>query len=157
MATRIRRFRTADRARHAKLGQLLSQQGTILRNRRQVLRDGLPTEMSGVMDVEECSLDAEEQAVGFSLLDLTSRTVQGIETALQRLKAGAFGTCSDCRCGISDARLRALPFASLCLACQATHDAAAMSRWPAKATAGWNERVESTGIGSYRARNLGGN
>jgi DnaK suppressor protein len=80
------------------------------------------------MDVEEHSLDAEEQGVGLSVLALTSQRVQGIETALRRLALGAFGTCSDCRGGISDARLRALPFAALCLACQDTHDIAAVSR-----------------------------
>jgi DnaK suppressor protein len=131
MATMIHRIRGADRARHGKLEHLLSQQGTILRNRKQILRDGLPTETSGVMDVEERSLDAEEQGVGFSVLELTSRTVQGIETALQRLETGELGRCSDCRGRISDARLRALPFAALCLACQAKHDIAAVSRWPA--------------------------
>jgi DnaK suppressor protein len=122
MATMTHRIRGADRARQEKLEQLLSQQGTILRNRKQVLRDGLPTATSGVMDFEEHALDAEEQGLGFSVLDLTSRTVHGIETALQRLEAGEFGTCSDCRCRISDARLRALPFATVCLACQARHD-----------------------------------
>jgi len=94
----------------------------------------------GVMDFEEHSLDAEEQRVGFSVLELTSRTVQGIETALQRLEAGEFGTCSYCRCGISDARLRVLPFAALCRACQERHDIAA----------GWRERVASA-----RTRSLG--
>jgi len=136
----VHRTRGADRARHGKLEQLLSQQDTILRKRRQILRDGLPTATSGVMDFEEHSLDAEEQRVGFSVLELTSRTVQGIETALQRLEAGEFGTCSECRCRISDARLRALPFAALCRACQERHDIAV----------GWRERVASA-----RTRSLG--
>ena len=94
----------------------------MLRNRRQILRDGLPASMSGVMDDEEHSLDAEGRGVGFSVLELTSRTVQGIEAALQRLEAGVFGTCFDCRGRISSARLRALPFAALCLACQQRQD-----------------------------------
>ena len=75
-----------------------------------------------MLDFEEHALDAEEQVLGFSVLEITSRTVHGIETALQRLEAGEFGTCSDCRCRISDARLRALPFAGRCLTCQAKHD-----------------------------------
>jgi RNA polymerase-binding transcription factor DksA len=119
MATMIHRIRTADRARHETLGQLLRLQGRVLRNRKQLLRDSQP---SCVMDVEERSLDAEEQGVRFWLLELTSRTVQGIETALQRLETGTFGTCADCWCRISGPRLRALPFAALCLACQAKHD-----------------------------------
>jgi DnaK suppressor protein len=134
----IHRIRGAGRARREKLEQLLDQQGTILRNRKQVLRDGLPTATSGVMDFEEHSLDAGEQGVGFSVLELTYRTVQGIETALQRLEAGELGTCSECRCRIGDARLRALPFAGLCRACQDTHDIAA----------GWRERVASARPGS---------
>jgi len=138
MATTIHRIRGGDRAsrggdrtRHEKLEQLLDRQDTILRKRRQVLRDSLPSPTWGVMDFEERALEAEEQGVGFSLLELTSRTVQGIETALRRLDAGQFGTCPDCRCPIGNARLRALPFAALCVACQARHDVASVSRWVA--------------------------
>jgi DnaK suppressor protein len=138
MATLIHGARGADRTRHGTLEQLLSQQDAILRQRKQILRDGLPTATSGVVDFEEHALDAEEQGVGFSVLALTSRTVQGIETALQRLEVGGFGTCSDCRCRISDARLRALPFAAVCLACQEKRDIAA----------GWKERVGSLRSGS---------
>jgi RNA polymerase-binding transcription factor DksA len=143
MATMIHRIRIADRARHEKLDQLLGQQDTILRNRKQILRDSLPTGTSGVIDVEEHSLDAEEQRVGFSVLELTSRTVQEIETALRRLEAGEFGTCSDCRSRIPATRLRALPFAALCRGCQEKRDiaAVAVAGW---AAAGWKERVAST-------------
>lgn len=124
MATTGHRIRGVDRARQGKLEQLLSLQGSLFRNRRQILRDGLPTPMSGVMDLEEHALDAEAQGVGFAVLELTSRTVRGIETALRRLADGEFGTCSACWCRISDARLRALPFAALCLTCQARHELA---------------------------------
>ena len=122
MATMIHRIGSADHARHEQLAQLLSKQGTDLRNRRRFLQDGLPNEAWGVVDSEERSLDAEEQDVSFSVLQLTSQTVQGIETALKRLEAGELGTCSDCQCRIPAARLRALPFAALCIACQQRQD-----------------------------------
>lgn len=125
MASMMHRARNAVRARQDRLEQLLGQQDAVLRSRKHMLRDGLPAATSGVMEFEELSLDAEEQGVGLSVLELTSRTVQGIETALQRLEKGAFGTCSDCRCRISGARLRALPFAALCLTCQERQDVAA--------------------------------
>jgi DnaK suppressor protein len=118
MATMVHRARGADRARHATLERLLRQHRALLQERRQVLRDSLPAATTGVLDVEEQALDAEEQGIGFSVLELTSRTVHGIETALQRLETGQLGACSDCRCRISDARQRALPFAALCLACE---------------------------------------
>lgn len=152
MATMIHRIRTADRARHETFEQLLSQQDTVLRSRRQSLRE---SHASGVMDAEELSQDAEELDVGFALLELASGTVQGIETALQRLEAGEFGTCSDCRCMISDVRLRALPFAARCLACQEAHDlpAAAVAR---EATTGWDERVVLAGIAATGEWKLAG-
>ncbi len=109
------RTRTADRARHELLQRLLGLQGTALRNRKQLLRDSQPT---GGLDLEESCVESEEQGVGFSLLQLTSQTVKGIETAIQRLQAGEFGTCSECRGSIGEARLKALPFAVLCLRCQ---------------------------------------
>jgi RNA polymerase-binding transcription factor len=119
MGSRIRRTRSEDRIRHQRLEQLLRQQGTALQGRKQLLRNGQP---SGVMDAEEFSLAAEEQGIGFSLLQLTSQTVQGIEAALRRLEAGTFGMCTECRAWIPDARLRAVPFAVLCLACQEKND-----------------------------------
>jgi len=138
MTHRVRGVRDPQRARHATLEALLRQHGALLQDRKQVLRDGLPSAASGVLDFEEQALDAEEQGIGLSVLELTSRTVHGIVTALQRLEAGQLGTCSDCQCRISGTRLRALPFATLCLACQERHDMAA----------GWRERVVSARIGS---------
>lgn len=127
MATMTHRFRSADRARHEEFERLLNQQAAILRSRKQILRNGLPFASSGVLDLEEQALDAEEQGLGFSVLAMTSRTVHGIETALQLLEAGEFGACSDCRCRIPAARLRAVPFAGRCLACQAKHDIAGVA------------------------------
>lgn len=148
MATMVHRIRGAERARYQELEELLSQQDAILRNRKQVLRVGLPTAASGVVDIEEQSLDAEEQGVGFSVLELTSQTVRGIETALRRLAVGEFGTCSDCQSRISAARLRALPFAALCLACQQKHDVDAAAG-ASQATTGWKERVVLTHIAPH--------
>ena len=138
MATMAHRARGAGRARHATLERLLRQHRALLQERRQVLRDSLPAATTGVLDLEEQALDAEEQGIGYSVLELTSRTVHGIETALQRLETGQLGACSDCRCRISDARLRALPFATLCLACQEKHDLAA----------GWRERAAGARTGA---------
>jgi len=122
MATTTDRPYGAGGARRDTLRLLLRQQEAVLRHRRQILRDGRPAWMSGVMDDEEHSLGAEGRGVGFSVLELTSRTVQGIEAALQRLEAGVFGSCFDCRDRISGVRLRALPFAALCFACQQRQD-----------------------------------
>jgi DnaK suppressor protein len=135
MATTTNRPYGADGARRDRLRLLLGQQEAMFRRRRQILRDGRPAWMSGVMDDEEHSLDAEGRGVGFSVLELTSRTVQGIEAALQRLEAGVFGTCFDCRGQISSARLRVLPFAALCFACQQRQDTHGLA-WTARGSRG---------------------
>ena len=88
MATTTDRPYGTGGVRGDRLRLLLRQQEAMLRHRRQILRDGRPAWMSGVMDDEEHSLGAEGRGVGFSVLELTSRTVQGIEAALQRLEAG---------------------------------------------------------------------
>jgi RNA polymerase-binding transcription factor DksA len=144
MATRIDRTRNTARTRHARLERLLSLQGTVLRKHKQILRE---SQASGVIDAEEHSVDAEEQGVGFSLLELASQNVQEIETALRRLDAGEFGTCSECQAQIGEARLRALPFTALCLACGEAHDVAAAAA-AGRATAAWKERLALTNIGS---------
>jgi RNA polymerase-binding transcription factor DksA len=128
MATAIRRSpnaRPPGRARRLELLRLLGEQDQMLRTRKQALRIGVPAEMFGVVDEEERSLDDEELGVGTSVLELTSRTRREIETAIRRVEAGEYGTCSNCRSRITPERLKALPFADRCRRCQEEHDVAA--------------------------------
>jgi DnaK suppressor protein len=119
VATTTQSDRGVDRARYNQLKQLLSRQGTAFRSGMWALREGRP---SGVMNLEERASDAEGEGVAFSLMEMTARTVQGIETALRRLDAGELASCDDCGCAIAEARLRAVPFASRCVACQEEQD-----------------------------------
>ncbi|MDD5347769.1 MAG: TraR/DksA family transcriptional regulator [Candidatus Omnitrophica bacterium] len=41
-----------------------------------------------------------------------------LDDALKRIEDGTFGICEDCKSLISKNRLKALPYARLCLACQ---------------------------------------
>jgi DnaK suppressor protein len=131
MATAARVVRNPgppDRARFAKLEQLLEEHRSALQARRQLLRDSVPAETPEVKDVEEHSGDVAELGVGVAVLELTSRMVQGIELALDRLKAGTYGTCAECGAPIALARLKALPFAERCRDCQEARDLAAAAR-----------------------------
>ena len=40
-----------------------------------------------------------------------------IRLALERLASGTYGTCAECRQGIPEGRLEALPYATLCIDC----------------------------------------
>ena len=50
-------------------------------------------------------------------LDRERRTLQEIETALRRMKAGVYGQCEICGTTIPDARLHALPWTRVCVHC----------------------------------------
>ena len=50
------------------------------------------------------------------------RTVKQINAALQRIDQGTYGECLDCEEPIGEKRLRALPWAELCIRCQEAHD-----------------------------------
>ncbi len=52
-----------------------------------------------------------------SSLDRDRLLLNEVEQALKRIRAGAYGACSTCGLAIPDARLRALPWARLCLQC----------------------------------------
>jgi DnaK suppressor protein len=67
-------------------------------------------------DAPAASVDDELRA---ALTDRMSRQVARVETALLELHRGEYGLCRDCGRFIGIARLRALPLAERCVACQA--------------------------------------
>ena len=52
------------------------------------------------------------------LRDRDRKLIAKIEDALQRLDEGTFGTCTECGEDISEARLKARPVTTLCIACK---------------------------------------
>ena len=63
--------------------------------------------------------DADVQGdIEFALIQMRAETLSRIDVALFRLDAGEYGSCVDCNGDISERRLRALPFAVRCQACE---------------------------------------
>jgi len=62
--------------------------------------------------------DAFEQAKELSLLQNSERVLNQVETALARFEQGTYGICERCGEQIDPARLKALPYATLCMSCQ---------------------------------------
>jgi DnaK suppressor protein len=63
-----------------------------------------------------------------ALLQMRGETLARIEAALRRLDAGTYGICGDCEQLIASERLRALPFAARCRACEEAREAATPRR-----------------------------
>jgi DnaK suppressor protein len=62
--------------------------------------------------------DAFEQAKELSLLQNSERVLARVEAALVRFERGVYGVCELCGQPIDPARLKALPYAILCMSCQ---------------------------------------
>jgi RNA polymerase-binding transcription factor DksA len=82
------------------------------------IRGGRTDRPDEVRDDLEVS-DADTQGdLEFALLQMRSETMTRIDEALVRLDAGKYGSCFECEGEISERRLRALPFAVRCQACE---------------------------------------
>src|SRR5688572_32491341 len=66
-------------------------------------------------DVSE--LDTQDE-IEFALLQMKADTLNRVDAALRRLDEGSYGNCIRCSDEISEARLRALPFAVRCKDCE---------------------------------------
>ncbi len=78
-----------------------------------------------VLDEGEISEADTQEELGFALMQMKAETLNKIATALRRLEEGAYGSCLECRADIPEARLRALPFAVRCKACEEAMESAA--------------------------------
>ena len=107
------------RASNADLSGQLNERRRDVQDDVQVrLRNGRATRATEVRDQLDDS-DANSQGdVDLRLIQMRTRTVNEIDAALARLKAGAYGVCVECRRAIAKSRLAAVPFAVRCQPCQ---------------------------------------
>jgi DnaK suppressor protein len=118
--------------RNADLRRMLSLRRYELQNDVQGhIRDRRTSRSIDVRDTLEQS-DADFQGdIESALIQMRAETLIRIDAALVRLDAGEYGSCVDCADGISERRLRALPFAVRCQGCAERHERApGQSRQP---------------------------
>ena len=78
----------------------------------------------GVLDPGETIDVATHVDVEFALIQIKAETLNRINEALSRLDLGTYGHCFECGEEISHTRLRALPFAVRCKACEEARELA---------------------------------
>lgn len=81
-------------------------------------RAGVPLH-PGDLGSENCEYDLIR-----SCAETARAELQEIDDALVRLREGTFGRCEDCGHPIPVARLEAIPYARLCIACKSREEAA---------------------------------
>jgi DnaK suppressor protein len=70
-------------------------------------------------DLLDVAIDNSTRDLAFQMASVGTSEVQSIDRALRRMQEGSYGLCTDCGEPIAEARLKALPFAELCVKCQA--------------------------------------
>ena len=77
-----------------------------------------------VLDQGESSEVDIQEDIELALIQMKSETLNKIDAALRRLNEGSYGDCFECGDEISEARLRALPFAVRCKECEEARETA---------------------------------
>ena len=90
----------------------------LLRERRRLLEPLRAPRDRFTPDVLVVAKDIEEEQLWLVVSERRREIQDQIEEAVLLLLDGRYGRCVECRRAISPGRLRALPFANRCLACQ---------------------------------------
>lgn len=100
---------------------------TTLQNRRSELIQQLADELGGLRhemgsnvggDDGDVATETIHTEVTSRIAQLETEEVQKIDHALQRLRDGSYGLCESCSKKINVARLKALPYTTVCIECQ---------------------------------------
>lgn len=82
-----------------------------------------PREASGdlsayTVHMADMSADTYERELSMNIVSSEQEVLYQIDDALKRLDEGTFGVCQQCSQPITMSRLKAVPYASMCIACQ---------------------------------------
>ena len=86
-----------------------------------------PREASGdlsayTVHMADMAADTYERELSMNIVSSEQELLYQIDDALKRLDDGSFGVCQQCSRPITMSRLKAVPYASLCIACQRTKE-----------------------------------
>ena len=115
---------TNGRSRYADLKQMLEErqreiQAEVQGRMRDVRSEGgWANKATDVLDTVESSEADIQDEIEFALIQMKSETLIKINEALRRLDESTYGNCFECGEEISEARLKALPFAVRCKDCE---------------------------------------
>jgi DnaK suppressor protein len=104
----LNNFRNILNAKHAEAARTLTR------------REGLRTERTP--DALDETQSAAARELSTRTLERESGVLREVRAALDRLADGTYGACLECEEEISQKRLKAVPWATLCIACQQEAD-----------------------------------
>ena len=127
MATAVRSGGSTKGTRYSELKKMLDNRRRELmaevQGRMRDVRNDSNTERDVLDQGESSEVDIQED-IELALIQMKSETLNKIDAALRRLSEGSYGDCFECGDEISEARLRALPFAVRCKECEEARESA---------------------------------
>lgn len=75
------------------------------------------------MHMADVGTDNFQRELALGLVSNEQQVLYRIEEALRRIEDSTYGKCQRCNDEIKEARLKALPFATLCISCQEKEEA----------------------------------
>ena len=105
-------------------GRLLERRRKFLEALRAELRVTAETATWLPSDSGDLASSNEAQDTSRKIGAIESASLDQVDSALRKLEDGTYGTCEHCGARIPASRLRALPFASLCLMCKVAEERA---------------------------------
>ena len=111
----------------------------LLTSRREILAQGLRQVTADLIDDDVSYSDAIDQAtadadrsLALQIKNRERNTLTQIDEALNRIDQGAYGECAECAESISEGRIKAFPFTTLCIDCKAELESET-GRYPGRA------------------------
>jgi len=127
MATTTKSKTAAKTSRYTELKKMLEERRRVLMSAVQgKIRDARaegPKDRDVLDQGESSEVDIQED-IEFALIQMKSETLNKVLEALRRLDENTYGNCFECGDEISEARLRALPFAVRCKDCEEERETA---------------------------------
>lgn len=126
---------------------LLVKKNILLREVEERVKKYQDANSEKMTDIAEIASSASDGDVERIVAEEGARELKQIEDALARIKAGHYGVCEQCCQPIKKARLKAIPFTTLCVSCKEEEekecgDKSAQTKYDWESTIGGSENGE---------------
>ena len=125
METPVAKKRKLTAAAKKKFKEILLEQRFALVSSVSRMEDGTLRSSKAEVSVDhmaDAGSDHFDQELNLGLLEGGAERLKEIDAALERLREGTFGFCENCDEPIGKARMDALPYAALCIACKSLEE-----------------------------------
>ena len=97
---------------------LIEKRNQIRGNINLELNDLKQSEGHHLADMEDLASESHDESTAYHIIAIAQAEMSQIERALQAIDDGEYGKCEECSQPIGLERLKAVPFATLCIECK---------------------------------------